>query len=141
VALRVMGVAQVIASRQLREDAAVGNDAANRDTAESDAVIAAFAADQARTRALSDGALVGDGDLQRRVDRFGTGIGIEDAVEALRGDLRETLGEFEGDRMAHPERRGIVEREQLLLDGAGDLLAAMAGIDAPQACGSIENAA
>jgi hypothetical protein len=66
-----MGVTDVIDARQMgRERTAVRHHAADRHAAEADAVIAALAADQARPRALSDGALIGERDLQRGVDRF-----------------------------------------------------------------------
>ena len=50
----VMGVRQVVdAGQQGAEELAVGDDAADRDAAEADAVIAALAADEARARALA----------------------------------------------------------------------------------------
>ncbi len=51
----IMGVAQVVGARQLREDPAVRDDAADRDAAEADAMIAALAPDQTGAGALSDG--------------------------------------------------------------------------------------
>ncbi len=76
-------MADVIDAGQLGgERAAVVDHAADRHAAEADAVIAALAADQARARALADGALIGQRDLQRGIDRLRTGIGEEDAVEA-----------------------------------------------------------
>ena len=113
VAGEIMGVTDVIDARQMgRERAAVRHHAADRHAAEADAVIAALAADQARPRPLSDGALIGERDLQRGVDRFRAGIGEEDAVEPLRRDLGEPLGEIERQRMAHVERGREVEVRQ-----------------------------
>jgi hypothetical protein len=43
-------------------------------------LIAALAAEQARAGRLTGGALIGQRDLQRGVDRFRTRIGEEDAV-------------------------------------------------------------
>ena len=72
VQLRQVGVRHVVdAGEQGAEDAAVGDDAADRDAAEPDAVIAALAADQAGAAALAAGAMVGDGDLQGGIDRLG----------------------------------------------------------------------
>ena len=52
--LAVVGVRQVIdAGQQRAEELAVVDDAADRDAAEADAVIAALAADQARARAFA----------------------------------------------------------------------------------------
>ena len=133
VAGEIMGVADVVDARQMgREGAAVVDHAADRHAAEADAVIAALAADQAGPRPLSDGALIGQRDLQRGIDRFRAGIGEEDAVEPVRRDLGQPLGEIEGQRMAHLERGRIVEVHQLALDRGGDLPAAVAGIDAPE---------
>jgi len=82
IALRIVGMAHVVnAGQHCSEGSAVGDDAADRDTAKPGAVIAALAADQACTCALSDGALIGQSNLQRRVDAFGPGIGEEDMVK------------------------------------------------------------
>ena len=132
----------VVDARQMgRKGAAVRHHAADRHAAETDAVIAALAADQARPRPLSDGALIGERDLQRGVDRFRAGIGEEDAVETFGRDLGEPLGEIERQRMAHVERGREVEVHQLPLDGGRDLAAAVAGIDAPEAGRSVDHLA
>ena len=115
-----------------REGAAVVDHAADRHAAEADAVIAALAADQAGAGRLAGGAMIGQRDLQRGIDRFRTGIGEEDAIEPVRRDLGQPLGEIERQRMAHLERRRKVEVHQLPLDGGRDLPAAVTGIDAPQ---------
>ena len=142
IAREIMGVTDVIDSRQMgRKGAAVRHHAADRHTAEADAVIAALAADQARPRSLSDGALIGERDLQRGIDGLRTRIGEEDAVEPLRRDLGEPLGEIERQRMAHVERGREVEVRQLPFDGGGDLAAAMAGIDAPEAGRAVDHLA
>ena len=52
------------------EDFAVGDHAADRDAAEADAMIAAFAPDEPRARAFAIGAVIGDGDFERRVGGF-----------------------------------------------------------------------
>jgi hypothetical protein len=51
------------------------------------------------------------------------------------------LGEIEGDGMAHLERGREIESHQLALDGRRDLLAAMAGIDAPEPGGAVDHLA
>ena len=67
----VVGVADVVdAGEQRAEMFSVGDHAADRDAAEIDAVIAALAADQAGAAALALHALIGERDLQRRLDRL-----------------------------------------------------------------------
>lgn len=118
------------------EDPPIIDQAANGNAAEADAVIAFFAPDDPCACALADGALVGDGDFQSSIDRFRARAGEEDPVElgvspAWRG-CGELRGEVEGDRMAHLERRGIVEGGKLPLDRLGDLPAAVTGVAAPE---------
>jgi hypothetical protein len=133
VAGEIVGVGDMIDARKMRRKrAAVIHHAANRHAAESDAMIAALAADQPRPGRLTCGAMIGQRDLQRGVDGFRTRIGEEDAIEASRRNRGETLGEVECQRMAHLERRCEIELHQLPLDSGGDLPAAVAGIDAPE---------
>ena len=82
---RQMGVRHVVDARvrSVPNILPVGDDAAHRDAAEIDAVIAALAADQPGAAALALHALVGERDLQRGVDGFGAGIGEEDMVPCL----------------------------------------------------------
>ncbi len=142
VAGEVVGVAQVVDAREEREHPAVVDEPPDRDAAEADAVIAALAPDHPGPGALADGALVGERDLERGIDRFRARAGEEHPVErAGRRDGGETLGELEGDRVAHLERGRVVEGRELALDGLGDAPAAVPGIDAPQAGGAVEDGA
>jgi hypothetical protein len=137
-----MGVRQMVdAGQQRAEHLAVGHDAAHRDAAEIDAVIAALAADQAGAGALAAGTVIGNCHLQRRVGRFGTRIGEEHMLHALRSDVDQPVGQLEHDGMAHLEGRRIVEFGGLVLDRLGDLRAAMAGVHAPQAGGAVHDLA
>jgi hypothetical protein len=95
--------------------------------------------DQALARALTLRAVVGEGDLQRGVHRFRTGIGEEHMVEIAGQQLRHLGGELECRGMAHLEGRRVVELGDLLLHRLDDLLAAMAGIDAPEAGGGVQH--
>ncbi len=114
VARKVVRVADVIdAGKQRAEMLAVGDDAADRDAAEIDAVIAALAADQADAAAVALHAVIGERDLQRRVDRLRAGIGEEHMVEALRRDRGQARGKLEHLRMAHLEGRRVVELKEL----------------------------
>ena len=68
--LAVVGRRQMIdAGKKRAEELAIVDDAADRDAAEADAVIAALAADQARARALAADVVVGERDLERGIDR------------------------------------------------------------------------
>ena len=142
IAGEIMGVADMIDAGQMgRECTAVVDHAADRHAAEADAVIAALAADQTRARRLTGGALIGERDLQRGVDRFRARIGEEDTIESFRRDLGQPLGEIERNGVAHLERRREVQGHQLTLDGRGDLAAAMAGVDAPQSGRAVDHLA
>jgi len=114
---------------------------AHRHAAEVDAVIAALTPDEAETLRFAAGAMVGERDLERRVDRFGARIGEEQAREALRRDAREPLGELERDRMAHLEGGREVHRRDLALDRLDDLRAAMPRVHAPEPGSAVEHLA
>src|SRR6516225_3323837 len=96
----VMGMRQVIDGRKLREEAPGVDDAADRDAAEADAVIAALAPDQPGPLSFAASPMIGERDIERRVDRLRARTREEDAVEPLRRHGRKPCGEFEGERMA-----------------------------------------
>ena len=58
------------AGEQRAELLAVVDDAADRDAAEADAVIAALASDQAHARGVAAHIMIGERDLERSVDSF-----------------------------------------------------------------------
>src|SRR6516162_8476621 len=66
----VMGMRQVIDGRKLREDAPDVDDAADRDAAAADAVIAALALDQPGPLSFAASPMIGERDLERGVDRL-----------------------------------------------------------------------
>ncbi len=135
-----MGVGQVVdAGEQAAEVHAVADDAADRNPAEADAVIAPLAADQPGLGPLSARPLVGEGDLQRRIDRLRAGVGEEDPVQVERRDRRQPGGEGEGQRMAHVEAGGIVHLAGLPPHRLDDAGAIVPGVDAPEAGGAIED--
>ncbi len=125
--------------RKRAEHLAVADDAADRDAAEIDAVIAALAADQAEARALADGALIGERDLEAGIDRLRAGVGEEDMVDAGRHVGDQARRQLEDLGMAHLEGRRVVELFHLVGDRLDDLRAAVAGIDAPQAGGAVQH--
>ncbi len=136
----LVGVRHVVdAGQQRAEHLAVGDDAADRDAAEVDAVIAALAADQAEARAVAVHAVIGERDLEGGVDRFRSGVGVEHVVHAFGRDVDQAVGQLEGLGMAELEGRRIVELAGLLADRLGDLRAAVAGIDAPEAGRAVEH--
>ena len=111
----VMRVAQMVdAGEQSAEHLSVAADAADAHAAEIDAVIAALAADQAHLGGVALGAMIGDRHLQCRLDRFRTGVGEEDVIEALGRDIDEAGCGFESLVVAHLEGAGIIERRGLL---------------------------
>ena len=53
------------------ENLAIGGDAAHRDAAEADAVVAAFPPDEAMALRFAAGTVIGERDLDGGIDRFG----------------------------------------------------------------------
>jgi hypothetical protein len=142
VAGHAVGVGQVVdAGQQRAEIHPVLGDAAHRNAAEADAVIAALAADQPGLGPLAPRPVVGQGDLQGGVDRLRARAGEEDPVQARRGDLGDAAGEGEGRRVAHVEAGGEVHLAGLAADRLDDLRTVMAGVDAPQARGGVQHLA
>src|SRR4029077_3387016 len=89
----------------------VADHARQRDTADIDAMIGTLSADEALTLAFAAYPVIGEGDLDGRIDRFGAGIAEEDVVEIARHQIRHLAGQLEGGRMRHLEMRGIVDLE------------------------------
>src|SRR5471032_101092 len=133
---------QVIDTRQHRaEPLAIVHHAAHGNAAEADTVIAALSADEAGARALAVGAVIGERDLERAVDSLGTGVAVKGMIEVARQQRSMTRGQFERLGMAHLERGRVVHLVELLQDRGLDLLAAVAGVDAPQARGAVDDLA
>ena len=141
VAGQIVRVPQMIGSGQPRPGAAIADDPADADSAETDAMIAALAPDQPGARPLPLRALHRQCDLERGIDRFGPAVGKEYPVEPFGHQRRETLRQLEGKRVPQLEGRREIERCRCLRDGFGDFRAAVAGIAAPQARGAVEDPA
>ena len=131
----------VDAGEQRAEEFAVVDDAADRDAAEADAVIAALAADQARARAFAAHIVIGERDLERGVDRLRAGIAEEHVVEIAGRQRGDAARELERLGMGELERRRVVELGRLGADRLHDRIAIVAGIGAPQPGGAVEHGA
>ena len=108
--LAVVGRRQMIdAGEQGAEMFAVGDNAADRNAAKTDAVIAALAADQPGARGLPAHIMIGERDLERGVDRFRAGIAEEHAVEIGWRQRRDPACQLERFGVGELERRRIIE--------------------------------
>ena len=132
--LRQGGVAHVKHAGQARaESAAVVDHAGQRHAAHVHAVVSPFARDEDLALGVATHTVKGQRHLHRRVDGFAARIGEEDAVQARRRELGHARRELERLGLRAQERRGEVQRLQLLVHRLGDLASAMAGGDAEQA--------
>jgi hypothetical protein len=132
--LAIIGRRQMIdASEERAEEFAVIDDAADRNTAKTDAMIAALAADQAGATALAPDIVIGERDLERGVDRLRAGIAEEHPVEIAWRQRGDAAGQLERFGVSEMEGRRVVELGRLLADGGDDRIAIVAGVGAPQA--------
>ena len=83
--------------------------------------------------------MVGDRNLQGRIDGFRAGVREKDAVHAGRHHLRDARGGFKGQRVRHLESWREIHLGHLAAHGLDDLGTAMAGIDAPQPRRAVEH--
>src|SRR5579884_2428127 len=120
---------------------AIGDDAADRDATEADAVIAALATDQSHAPRIATYIVVGECDLERGVDRLRAGIAEEDVIEIGRRKRRNARGEFEGLGMGELEGGSIIEFLRLGLDGRDNGISVVARIGTPKARGAIDHPA
>ncbi len=137
-----MGVRKVVyAVEKTAKNLAIVDDAANRDTAETDAVIAAFAANQPCALPFATGTMPRDGNFQGSINAFRAGVGVKHMLHAARRDVDHPVGEFKGFRMPHLERRGIVKFGRLPGNRFHDPGPGMASIAAPQSCRPVQHLA
>jgi hypothetical protein len=106
VARRIVGVRKMVDGlKRLRGELfPVGLDAADGDSAEAHAVVAAEAADETRALRLTFGLPVGERDLEA-VSTASSRVAEEDVVDVARKHAGQLLGELERQRMPHLERR------------------------------------
>ena len=140
--LAVIGGGEVVdAGEQGSEHLAVIDNAADRGTAETDAMIAALAADQPGAGALTVDLVIGQRDLQRGIRGLRSGIAEEDMIEPGGREIGDAACKFEGLRNAELERRRVVQRLGLLGDRRGNLGAAVTGVGAPHARRGVDDLA
>ncbi len=138
---QVVRMRQVVHARQHHAiRLAVAGDTTDRDAAEADAVIAAFAADQPGAARFTARLVIGQRDLQRGIHRFGTGVGVEHMAVAMVGVLHQFFGQIKCGRVAHLEGRCEVQLADHLAHGGDDLRLRVAAGHAPQAGGAVQDA-
>ncbi|MNT04081.1 hypothetical protein D3C72_1386440 [compost metagenome] len=101
-------------------------------------MITALATYEPGAGALTAGPLPGQRYLERRIDGFGAGVGIEDVTESLGGYLHQPVGQLERQRVSHLERGGKIEVGDLLGDRLGNLAPTMARVATPEPGGAIQ---
>src|SRR6266536_2427963 len=140
--LAIVGCRQMVdAGEQRSEEFAVVDHAADRNPAETDAVIAAFTPDQAGARAFAAHVVIGERDLERGVDRLRARITekhvslafMRKLVVATRKRVGLGLSEFEG--------RRVVEFGRLGADRLHDRIAIVPRIGAPHPRRAVEHRA
>ncbi len=104
------------AGDQRAEDLAIGDHAADGGAAETGAMIAALAADEALARTFAADIVIAERDLQRGIDRFRAGVGEEHMVEIAGRHGGDARGERKGFRMAELKGRREIEFGRLLLE-------------------------
>ena len=137
---QILRVTQMVhTGQQGPEQLAVRRNPAHRNAAETDAVVALLAADQSHPLTLATHPVPGNRDLQRRIDRFGAGIGKEHAGQVLGRHLRQPVGQLEGARIAHLKGRVVIQLRRLLLDRRNDMRMAMPRAATPKPRHAIEH--
>ena len=140
--LAIVGHLQMVdAGEQRAELLAVVDDAADRDAAKADAMIAALATDQPHTRRIALHVVIGERDLERGVDGFRAGIAEENVVEIAGRQRGDAARQFERLGMGKLKSRRVIECCRFLLDRRNNRFAVMAGIRAPEPGRAVEELA
>ncbi len=136
----IVSMAQVIdPGQQGPELAAIADNPADRDPAETDTMIAALAPDQPGPGALPPRALVSERDLERGIDTFRARIGEEDPVEPFGHQQRDLRRRLERARMGELKGRREIKLARGLADRLDNRCAAVPGVDTPEASSGIEH--
>ena len=121
---------------------AVGGDAADARAEPVRAVVALAARDQVHALGLADGGEVAARELGRGVDRVAAAAGEEDARVVDRREVAEPVGQLARAAGWRTSRTRVGrELAHLRGGGVGELGAAVADVDVPQARGAVEVAA
>ena len=85
--------------------------------------------------------MIGQRDLERRIDCFGARIGEEHMIEVAGSQRRNARCKLKGLRMAELKRWREIQLARLFLDRLHDGRAIVAGVAAPKACCAIQHLA
>ena len=118
---------------------AIARNAANRDTAEADPVITAFASDKTCPQTVAAHPMVSQRNFQCGIDRFGAVITKKDPIQAFGCNGCQRARCFERLGMPHLEHRRKIHGCGLAPDCFDDFRMAVSGIDAPETGGTVEN--
>src|SRR5690606_30218845 len=116
-------------------------DAADGDRAERVAVIGVLEVDEAPLLGAAGELPVLEGELEGDLHRGGAVVGVEDALEAGRGELGQPGGELGGGGVGQAEQGGVGEAVELVADGLVDLGAVVAVDGDPEGGDAVEVAA
>ena len=136
-----VGCRQVADVRQqvIEVGVAIRRDTADRDPAESHAVVAAKPTHESRALVIAARLVIGDRDLERRIHRLGAGIGEEDVIQIARRQFGQLRRELKRERVPHVEARGVVERRRPPGDRFDDALPAVSSIHTPESGRAVEH--
>jgi len=94
-------------------------------------VVTLFPADQACTLPLTPYTVIGNGNLQRRINRLGSGVGKKSIIQIPGGKTRKLFRQFENTGVAQLKGCCVIKAGRLALNRGYDLRMAMPGISAP----------
>ena len=103
-------------------------------------MIGTLATNKAGPHLVITGVMVSQSNLQRRINRFRTGIGEKDVVHMIRQNACNLAGSLETQRMSRIERRGIIQLFQRRINGIANFLATMTSRNTEQPCAAVQKA-
>jgi hypothetical protein len=104
-------------------------------------MISPLSANQTNPLRLTTNAMVGERNLQRRIDGLRARVGKKHMIEVAGTKLDKATCQIKGSRMTELEIRRIVELGGLSSNCLNYRLPTMTGIHAPESRGSIQNVA